>query len=239
MKNLKLILGATLLSVFGFSFSSCNDDDTPPPPPRMIGDVFVRCQLSGTDTVYAPFYSAYANRALKSAEVTSPEAKNIELTSVSSYNDVFRKVPTSEDYVKTIVKNGTYNFKVITQEGDTLQANNKLSDKTYPPVKITKFEYNKENHSFKIEWDELKDMDLVQVTIKDKMDGEKLFTGEYLPPNTTKFEMDKLTPGWEVYDINDGRSCVVIISAYKFEELAQKSWFNVEWQSFATEKIEW
>lgn len=236
MKRIQLFFGVIMASLV--MLTACNED-LEPEAPRIIGDVFVRCQLSGTDTVYAPFYTAYANRLIKSAEVKTTDGGVVNLTKYSAMGDVFRKIPVATDYNKAKVAAGNYQFKVVTQEGQTLETTDKLMEKTYAPVKITKFEYDKKTHSFKIEWDEIKDMDIILVKLKQKMDGIDYFTTQRLAPTTTKYEFNVQTPGWRVNQIEDDSSCTLIVSAYKFTETTQKTWYQIEWQSFATKDIKW
>ncbi len=238
MKNLKLILSATLLAIIGFT--ACNDDNERKEAPRMIGDIFVRCKIVQNDTLYAPCYIAYCNRGMKSVEVTSPSLKSITLKNYSTNASIFSNFPDKlTGYKKEKIESGDYNFKAITRQGDTLQFINKLSDKLYSPLKITKFEYKPEYISFKLEWKELKDMDMIKVTLSEKISGVRLFESDYLRPNTTKYSFNRGSMGWKVGNIERGKECVLSVMAYKFEDIGQKSWNALEWQSFDKKEFKW
>ncbi len=238
MKKLKLILSATLLAMIGFT--ACNDDNKKKEEPRMVGDVFVRCKIVRNDTLYAPCYIAYCNGAMKSVEVTSPSLKKVPLKSYVSDASIFSKLPDKLiGYKKEKVEPGDYNFKAITQQGDILESINKLSDKIYAPLKITKFEYKPSNISFDIEWKELKDMDMIKITLSEKLSGVRLFESDYLLPNTTKYSFDRGSSGWKVINIEKDKDCVLSVTAYKFEDIGQKSWTALEWQSFDKKELKW
>ncbi len=177
---------------------------------------------------------------MKSVEATSPSLKVVTLKSYTSDATIFTKLPQKlKGYEKQRVEPGVYNFKAITRQGETLESVNKLADKLYSPLKITKFEYDPKDIAFKLEWDKVEDMDMIKITLSEKLSGGILFESDYLIPSTTQYSFDRGSMGWKIVSIEEDKNCVVSVTAYKFEDIGQKSWSELEWQSFDKKEFKW
>ncbi|WP_421919914.1 hypothetical protein [Marinifilum sp.] len=239
MKNLKFIK-AFLILVLGFVSCDNNDYDNTPDL-QAIADVFVRCTKVDNDTVYAPVFYTYSNFLMASVHAEGPNDSDID-TDLSQYNikKVFRSVPSENDFTSDDIENGIYQFEITADDLQVYTITDKLREERLDPVEITEFKYNKNLHSFDIDWENVEDRDVYVVKIHDQIDGEVIYVSDQLISSNHKIITgSNKSNNWSDFTTVEGETYVVGVYAYKFEVSNAASGYDINCESVEYREIEW
>ncbi|MDE5422402.1 hypothetical protein L3073_09310 [Ancylomarina sp. DW003] len=232
----KLILA---LAISSGMLSAC-DSDTHTPEFDGVGDIYVRCQKIDDVVKYAPVIYAYSNMYLSSAKMSHSDAHSpeITLTKVGENATNFASLPKTIDYSETDVKNGTYNFEFTSTDNEVLNLTDKLLEVRIAAIEISKFEYNKDQHSIEIEWGTVENRDTYHVKIATAIDGRIVYSSNRL--NNNALTIDQEAQGWDRnYTMKSGTTYTVSVSAYKFESSNTQNGYHINQESVEYREIEW
>ncbi len=189
--------------VTGLGFSSCDDDEF---TPNVIGDVYTKTiqEIVDGDTVikHALVYYAFANDAIETARVGSPdaEADTVDLASYADSKTIFRLYPDRNkegDFDTITPKAGVYKFVVTTEAGVVMERENELSETTLPLADLS--ESTIENELVTIKFKRVADADRYIVRFIDA-EGNSIFESGYLTneatPSTKDIKVTNDSRGW-------------------------------------------
>ena len=236
MKNLKAFM---ILLVSVATLVSCNDDtEYVLPPLQGKGDVFVRCIKDGDEIKYAPVLYAMSNYYIDTAIVAGPGANGSDYQLSGYWGDksVFRSVPENEDFTTSDITNGIYEFEIVSGL-DTLDVEDKLLDSRIDPMEITDLSYEQNTHEFDITWNEIENADVYVVKIMDGIDGRYLYVSDRL--SKTEHEFSQYSRGWSNFEKTAGKTYVLGVFAYEFEDKDEQSGSDLNSESVEYREIEW
>lgn len=227
------------LLILAANIVSCDNDDFNTPARKVIADVFVRCKITGNDTVYAPVFYTYSNFSMKTVKVDGPTNSNIELDLKMLNKGVFRSVPVNSNFSTKDVVNGIYQFDITAEDKQTYTISDKLLSSRLDPLKITDFEYDNSTHSIKVNWDDVDDADTYVVKIHDKIDGELIYSSERIKSTKHNVTYNPNSNSWTKFKTIAGKTYVVGVYAYKFELSNAQSGYDINCESVAYREIKW
>jgi len=233
----KFILG--LGSTLGV-LSACDNNDDFNVEFDAVGDIYVRCQNIDNEVKYAPVYIAYSNMYMSEAEITHSDEGStpISLNKLGENASTFASFPSVDDYSTDDIKNGIYDFDLISTDSDTLKISDKLLEERIDPIEVTKFDYNKEKHEIDLAWTSIENRDTYHVKIATEIDGQVVFSSTRL--NDNKLLLKENTLGWDRnYSMKSGTTYTISVSAYKFENSNTQSGYHINQESVEYREIEW
>lgn len=233
MKNIKIIsLLFILLAVF--SCSKKNEDST------VVGDVIAISKKSGSNTVYALAYYAYAYSPLKEVTVTKLTDTSTKVTLAAAevdYTTTFRKEPEDEDFTTTKPATDTFRFNAVFESGNTYQADDNLSSTILEPSTFEKCSYNTEKSYAEISWTAVTNADSYSVSIFDDKQA-LVFRSAELSNTVTSGTLSSSTSGWITQPVN-GKVYTVRVAAFKYEDSNSPNSLHLQSSSVLESTITW
>jgi len=233
MRNLRSFL---VLFASVFIMVSCNDSSDDPAL-QALGDVYVRCMKVGDKVQYAPVYNAFSNYIISSSSVETPDGNSIKLKATEGGGRVFNNLSSGPNYSSDDVENGTYTFTVTNSAKGKLVVKDKLLEGRLDPIEIAKFNYNSSTKRFTIDWNDVEGKDIYTFKIMTEIDGEVLFVS--IPMYNSEINPTDVIEGRRYGNIVEGKTYVVGIFAYKFEQSNIKSGQQINCESVAYRTIKW
>lgn len=221
------------------SLSAC-DSDSIDIEFNGIGDIYIRCQKIENVTKYAPVVYAYGNMHMSDAKMShsDDESPELLLEKLGENATTFAFLPEIIDFTTTDIKNGTYNFKFTSTDGEVLDLSDKLQEERIDPLEISSFEYKQDENKIDIEWGTVENRDAYHVKIATKIDGQIVYSSGRL--NDNSITITPKSQGWNRnYTMKDGTNYTVSVSAYKFEDSNTQNGYHINQESVAYQSIEW
>ncbi len=233
MKNIKIFIFVLLIALS----SSCNkeSDDF-----SVIGDAVVIAKTSGSSTVYAMAYYAYASSPLKTVSVQSmlDPSNQVELASNGVYTTNFIKDPDDADFSTIKPSSDTFTFSAVFENGNTYQTTDVVSSDVLAPPTIEKCTYNTEKAYAEFSWTALTNADSYVITIYDT-DGSVIFRSSEVSSTVTSGYLSASATGWSSGFPVSGETYKVRIFAFKYEDSTNPSSYHVQSTSYSETSLLW
>jgi hypothetical protein len=233
MKNFKLLI-FILLAAFS---SSCNKDDG---DSTVVGDAIVISKKSGTNTVYAIAYYAYAYSTLKSVSVESAldSTMQVDLAANGIYTTNFLKEPTDKDFTTTKPIADTFIFNAVFESGNTYQTKDAITSDILAPINIEECTYNATKSYAELSWTALTNADSYVITVFNSS-GTVVFRSAELANTITGVNLSASTSGWTSGYPVSGDTYTVRILAYKYEDSTNPNAYHIQSTSYSEASIVW
>ena len=225
------------------TFTSCSDDDNDPELLREAQtDAFVQKRVIDDEEKTAVSFFVWANCDLKSVTVTAPgeEGKTYTLKADANNSQVFRFMPSAEDFSAEAIVTGDYSFKLTgaTSSADTLNQNDALTDADLAKVEIASTEF--ESSKLKTTWETVADNEGYVLTLFDSEDNI-LFIKE-IDSEATEFSFGTSDEGWlsETKAVSEEEYKVELGAIlYEADSNDGNKDYNIQHISYATKTITW
>lgn len=234
MKNFKTII---LVLFVAFS-SSCSKDSA---DSSVEADVIVVAKKSGSNTVYALAYYAYAYSPLRSVSAQSMlnPSNKVVLAANGLYTTNFIKEPTDADFTTTKPSADTFNFSAVFESGNTYKAEDVITSDILAPITIEKCTYNVDKSYLELSWTPLTNADSYVITIYDESKNTIFRSNEFASTATTNGYLTATASGWSTGYPVTGKSYKVRVFAYKYEDSANPNSYHIQATSYSDSSIIW
>jgi len=234
MKNYKILILIILVALS----SSCNKDNG---DSSVVGDAIVVAKKSGTNTVYAIAYYAYAYSPLKSVTVQSmaDPTNKVALASNGLYTTNFLREPTDADFTTTKPTTDTFTFSAVFESGKTYETENVITSDVLAPITIESCKYNIDKSYLEFSWTPLTNADSYVFTVLDDSGNTVFRSNEIASTATTNGYLTASASGWSSGHPVTGKTYTVKIYAYKYEDSTKPNSYHIQATSFSEAKVVW
>jgi hypothetical protein len=234
MKNINILI-LTLLVGFLASCSDKSEDSS------VVGDAIIIAKKSGTNTVYAIAYYAYAYSSLKSVTVQSSldPSNKVELSANGLYTTNFLREPADEDFSTTKPASDTYTFDVVFESGKTYETQDIISSDVLAPINIEKCLYNVEKSYLELSWTPLTGADSYVFIILDDSGNTVFRSNEFASSATTSGYLTGTASGWSTGHPVTGENYKVRIFGYKYEDSNNPNSYHIQATSYSEASVIW
>ncbi len=233
MKNIKIFIFILLVALW----SSCNEEND---DYTVTGDAVVIAKTSGTSTVYAMAYYAYASNSLKTVSVQSvlDPSNKVELASNGLYTTNFIKDPDDADFSTTKPSSDTFTFSAVFENGNTYETTDVVSSDILEPPTIEKCTYNTEKAYAEFSWTALTNADSYVISVYDGA-GAVVFRSSEVSSTVTSGYLSASATGWSSGYPVSGATYKVRILAFKYENSTNPSSYHVQSTSYSETSLLW
>lgn len=233
------VLKITVVILVSLVWVSCFKDNTS--DFEVYSDVFTINKKINDQPMHALAYYVYGNQMMKSATVSRVGGLGVETSLGISPSSVYtmNKEPEASDFKSYQEPAGEYLFKVVSENGVSLQDSDYLNPQNLGIPTITAVSFSSNNKLVEMGWSAVSKADGYVVKIADST-GVYIYAGETLDPETTTYTVNGLLGNW-AKPINSGKSYSIQVHAFKFENDADSYYaaYNLEELSIGERKVVW
>lgn len=207
----------------------------------VVGDAIVVSKKSGTSTLYAVAYYAYAFSPIKTVTVQSMlnPSNKVSLAANGLYTTNFIKEPTDADFTTTKPSADTFTFDIIFESGNTYETDDEITSDILAPVTIENCKYNVDKSYLEIGWTPLSNADSYVITILDESKNAVFRSNEFASTASTSGYLTATATGWSTGHPVTGKTYTVRIFSYKYEDSTNPNSYHIQSTSYTDSNIVW
>lgn len=231
----KLFFNFLVILTLGLSFTSCNKEEEEKPFDA-LGDAFYIHQVIDGEVKTAVAFYAYANNFVSSASVTHPGGTTTSLQNGLNLSYTWLKEPETSDFTTEYPQDGSYQFEITSEKGETLQAVDLLEIDSLGMPEFNKTEYDDESFSYEVEWNETVNADAYLVKVLTDQQ-QVVFVGFLIDNSATKYIISQNTGSWDQSPVTDETYTLQLL-AYSFEESVEEANYTYHIQEISIKEQE-
>ncbi len=230
----------SLLLWLPFILIACNTNEQERKIDIITDGYIMKTEISG-EARFAAAFHAYGNTSLSSVTVTPPPGAGtpFQLTQNSESSFAFYKEPSLDEYKAEWPVEGSYQFKIVTNQGEDLEQTDFLEKIDLDVPKITSTHFDKNFNTLKVKWGKVEDS-VGSVVLLINAEGEILYNSDVLAPSIKEYVIGYPDENWSEMPMpGDNLSLRVQAFAYESDATLENNIFNMGIISFNKADITW
>ncbi|NQU84266.1 MAG: hypothetical protein HQ541_00760 [Mariniphaga sp.] len=238
MKTINILRYIIIVSLI-ITLFSCNKTENSNDEYNVIPEVIIIKKKVNDTIKYALAYYAYANQAIESAQVITPNGDTpIELTSFKQALITFANTPTESDFSIQEPVSGQYNFTVQNRNGEIFEDYDFLSNTYIEIPEITDITFSPLNNTIDIKWTPTLSSESYFVRLLD-LQGKTIYNGYEIHADSTSYTMYPSDGGW-ILSPYSGSKYILQLNAVSYEDANMTEYYyHINAISIAIEEIIW
>ncbi len=238
----KHLFATAFVSLFIMTLlTSClkNDDDNV--TFEAITDVYIVKKLFNGEAKYGTAFYVYANKSMSSATVTPPAGGGGEIELATTTESVYirGKEPAESDYSTQWPAIGSYLFKAVSKDDETIQESDELEFDDMPIPHLDSIIFHSGENYLELEWETIEGAEAYVIKLRDSS-NKVIFNSITLDPSSTQLHIRTNEGNWsgQVYS---GETYFVQLLAFSFDSDATNAdyAYNIKEVAVGESEITW